>query len=298
MTGEAFLDVLACPSCHGPLTCDPPSLRCEACGERYSTEGAWPELIPPDLARELSANGGPEWSRWREAIRGLQAWRAARSGSTAHVFDDGTTTRAIKALFERAGVNGVVIDVGAKDAGKSVWMRDVLRYVGVDPFPSHGPGTLPPGALLVRGVAEALPVRDRCADAVVSIAAFDYFQDGSAALDEMARVLEPGGRLALLVSVVSPTVASARGGRTRTARALGALRAMREVGVMAGAGLVGAAVSHRDRPHTHYYGRNEVTSMVGVRFDLEDIVESAQAASTILYLHARKKRNTRLPVIR
>ncbi len=291
------LDLLACPSCHGALAREGAALVCGACGDRYAAGGEWPELIPADVARNLMADGDPAWSRWREAVRGLEAWRAARSGPTGRAFDDGTSTRAIRALFERAGVKGVVVDVGAKDAAKSTWMKDVDHYVGVDPFPSRASG-LPPHVTLVRGVAEALPLHDRSVDAVVSVSAFDYFQDGFMALDEMARVLKPSGRLALLVSVVSATVANARGARSRSARVVGAIRAMREVGVTAGAGLVGAALTERDRPHTHYYSRNQVTSMVGVRFEIEGIEESVQPASTILYVHAHKKRNTRLPVLR
>lgn len=298
MTPELPLDLIVCPACRAALSVDGDSLRCAACDVRFSTSGAFPELIPTALQERLREGGDPSWARWREAIRGLEAWRnLRRPGTGTKVFDDGTSDRSIRALFERAKVAGVVVDVGAKDGAKSRWMNGVTTYLGVDPFPVRA-NDLPAHATVVRALAEALPVKTRGVDAVVSIAAFDYFHDGFAALEEIGRVLKPDGRLALLVSVVSSTVAHARSARTRTARLTGALRAVRDVGLTAGAGLVSAALLERDRPHTHYYTRNQITSMVGVRFEIEGIEEVAQPASAILHIHARKKRSARLNVLR
>jgi SAM-dependent methyltransferase len=52
----------------------------------------------------------------------------------------------------------------------------------------------------MRADAAALPFRDRTFDAVCCFAALHLFADPFRALDEMARVLTPGGRVALLTS--------------------------------------------------------------------------------------------------
>jgi SAM-dependent methyltransferase len=52
----------------------------------------------------------------------------------------------------------------------------------------------------VRGDAERLPFRDASFDAVCCFAALHLFTDPFAALDHMARVLTPGGRVAILTS--------------------------------------------------------------------------------------------------
>jgi SAM-dependent methyltransferase len=50
---------------------------------------------------------------------------------------------------------------------------------------------------LIKGDALALPFADASFDRVMSICALEHFDDGARALDEMARVLAPGGELVM-----------------------------------------------------------------------------------------------------
>jgi len=87
------------------------------------------------------------------------------------------------------------------------------------------------GDVLVRGDALALPLADGSMDAVVSGFALRNFVDLAAAFAEVARVLRPGGRLALL-EVDRPASALLRMGHAvyfrRIVPLLGALLAERE----------------------------------------------------------------------
>lgn len=92
-----------------------------------------------------------------------------------------------------------VLDVGA---GAGAFSRIAAgrgaRVIAVEPAAAMlrlAAGT--PGVLLVRGVAEALPVRAHAADAAVAASAFHWFE-GRRALGELHRALRRGGRLALL----------------------------------------------------------------------------------------------------
>lgn len=110
---------------------------------------------------------------------------------------------ALAARLDAAGESRVtVLDVGcgtgnyltrqiAAFPGKNV------RWLGLDP----SPGMLSyarekaPSAELAEGRAESLPFEDGSVDYVVSTFAFHHFEDKPKALDELCRVLAPGGML-------------------------------------------------------------------------------------------------------
>jgi ubiquinone/menaquinone biosynthesis C-methylase UbiE len=91
--------------------------------------------------------------------------------------------------FARAvGDAGLVVGI---DASRTMLARGVaeLRSAGL------------PNLGLVRGDAGRLPFRDASFDALCCFAALHLFADPFAGLDEMRRVLGPGGRIALMTSV-------------------------------------------------------------------------------------------------
>ena len=85
------------------------------------------------------------------------------------------------AVAERVGPGGSVVGLDANP--------EMLAVARRKPAPIEW----------VEGAAEALPLPDRSFDAVVSQFGFMFFQDGTAALREMMRVLRPGGKLAVAV---------------------------------------------------------------------------------------------------
>ena len=93
-----------------------------------------------------------------------------------------------------------VVDLGA-GTGKLSRALVALghRVTAIEPLPEMLE-LLPaaaPGAAAILGNAEIIPVPDAFADVVTSAQAFHWF-DHSVALPEIARVLRPGGRLALV----------------------------------------------------------------------------------------------------
>jgi ubiquinone/menaquinone biosynthesis C-methylase UbiE len=115
--------------------------------------------------------------------------------------------------FARAvGDDGLVIGI---DASRTMLERGVAELVPAgrssEPGRRRGEETGPGGRreparpvsnlALIRGDATKLPFRDATFDAVCCFAALHLFADPFAGLDQMRRVLRPGGRIALMTSI-------------------------------------------------------------------------------------------------
>jgi ubiquinone/menaquinone biosynthesis C-methylase UbiE len=93
-----------------------------------------------------------------------------------------------RAFARAVGDSGLVVGLDASrtmlERGSAELRRSALRNL-----------------VLVRGSALELPFIDDSFDAVCCFAALHLFEDPFAGLDEMRRVLTPGGRIALMTSV-------------------------------------------------------------------------------------------------
>ncbi|HEX5028163.1 MAG TPA: class I SAM-dependent methyltransferase, partial [Gaiellaceae bacterium] len=93
-----------------------------------------------------------------------------------------------------------VVDLGA-GTGKltRILVAHGHRVVAVEPLDAMRSEleAAVPGAHALAGSAEAIPLEDASADVVTSAQAFHWF-DHDAALPEIARVLRPDGRIALV----------------------------------------------------------------------------------------------------
>lgn len=140
------------------------------------------------------------------------ATRQARAGSFARVAEEYERGRP---GYPRAAVDWllgteplVALDVGA-GTGKltGALLAAGHRVIAVEPLPQMRSvlAERHPGARVLGGVAERLPVPDGHVDAVLAGAAFHWFDHG-AALEEVARVLRPPGVLGLLGNGFDATV--------------------------------------------------------------------------------------------
>lgn len=110
------------------------------------------------------------------------AWLNIPSGGVA--LDVGSGPGSVTASLARtAGPGGLALGV---DISEPMLARAVRAEAG-------------PQVGFLRADAQRLPLRDHTIDAAVSIAVLQLIPDPAATLSEIARVLRPGGRLALMV---------------------------------------------------------------------------------------------------
>jgi len=126
--------------------------------------------------------------------------RATSFGSVAGVYERARPGYPREAAIWLAGDARRVVDLGA-GTGKLTRELVALGYdvVAVEPLREMAEQlrAAVPGAVVVEGSAEAIPLLDGSADAVLAGQAFHWF-DAPAALAEIARVLRPGGTLGLV----------------------------------------------------------------------------------------------------
>lgn len=135
----------------------------------------------------------------------LQASLLSLTGETLHE----KTARLKRSLF--SDLSGTVIEIGAgSGVNIAVLPAKVSRYIGVEPNPFlrealGGITTSPPLAIeAVNAVAEHLPFGDDFADAVISTFVLCSVQDQRATLQEVLRVLKPGGKFIFIEHIAAP----------------------------------------------------------------------------------------------
>ena len=168
----------------GPIAPDAPGRRLPSPSEKRARVRAMFERIAPryDAMNRLLTAGLDQ--RWRRA-----ALAAIGVGPRDRVIDLACGTGDLCELARRRGARVVGVDFARG-------MLAGARRRGV-------------GAALVQGDAAGLPLADGCADALACGFAFRNFVALAPVLRECARVLRPGGRLAVL-EVDRPAAAALR----------------------------------------------------------------------------------------
>jgi SAM-dependent methyltransferase len=169
------------------------------------------DLLPADL-ESTGATQDLMTTRLVPAIY-ERYWRPALARVAKGVTGPGMAEEVrIARLLLGLGPGDVVLDVAC---GPGNFSREFAKAVGDDGLVvgidasrtmlERGAADLVAAGLanlaLIRGDATQLPFGDASFDAVCCFAALHLFADPSAGLDEMRRMLAPGGRIALMTSV-------------------------------------------------------------------------------------------------
>jgi ubiquinone/menaquinone biosynthesis C-methylase UbiE len=187
--------IACCPKCRGGLQADQQhaALRCACCGARYPIEDDI--LIAQDRTTEnnqvaQSFYDGPLWPKFRFWEKVTWFCNGGERRARNHVLRHLPGTPRLNLLDVAIG-DGVYLD----------WLPRDWRIVGVDISRSQLDACRRRAAgrnvWLSQCEAENLPLCDRQFDAVLSIGAFNYFNDPEGSLREMVRVARKGAPIVI-----------------------------------------------------------------------------------------------------
>ncbi|HEX5017777.1 MAG TPA: class I SAM-dependent methyltransferase [Actinomycetes bacterium] len=95
---------------------------------------------------------------------------------------------------------GVALDIGAAGGGNTRVLRDAGWTAFAVEYSDQGAGIARArGVLAMQGDARLLPVRDRSVDLIIAFDVLEHIEEDDRAVEELYRVLKPGGRLLVAV---------------------------------------------------------------------------------------------------
>jgi ubiquinone/menaquinone biosynthesis C-methylase UbiE len=188
-------EIWRCLKCQGPLQFDPsgPALVCSGCTARLPIENDI--LIVKDQTTENN--------QVAQAFYDSPLWPKFRFWEWFTWVCNGGERRArnqvLKHLPSTPGLN--LLDVAIGDGVYLDWLPADWRIVGVDISRSQLDAcrkrATGRNVRLAQSEAEQLPLESHQFDAVLSIGAFNYFNDPEASLREMVRVAHPGAPIVI-----------------------------------------------------------------------------------------------------
>ncbi|MEN9373778.1 MAG: Ubiquinone/menaquinone biosynthesis C-methyltransferase UbiE [Pseudomonadota bacterium] len=164
---QRIVPLLACPLCRGALVLQEETLHCQQCSAEHPVKNGVPVLLP----------------------RGMRDAGSVELSDEDRVSRHPYSQRAEEIIAQYA--NGLVLDLGAGgklERRQNVIQIDIFRYPAVD----------------VASSADCLPFADNTFDAVISQAVFEHLQYPELAMQEIRRVLKPGGLVKIDTAFLQP----------------------------------------------------------------------------------------------
>lgn len=195
----AVWEALACPQCHNPLRPSASGVRCDGCSFDYGRT-AWGALdlrLPKGRRYPVSFSVGPAAAPDDDpTFLPLPAHPAPEVDFTG-IPRPRNLSLEFLSHFPRARARpALLLDLGCGQAiHRPICEHAGYEWVGVDQAAKEAP---------FLADAHSLPFRDQTFDCVLTVAVFEHIRFPFVAIEEIHRVLKPGGKLLGTVAFMEP----------------------------------------------------------------------------------------------
>ena len=195
----AIWAVLVCPLCRGPLLQTEAGARCHACSfDHGRTEwGALDLRLPRGKRYPVSFAVGPAAAPGKDLTFLPLPPHPAPEVDFTGIPRPHNLSREFLSHFPRARTQpALVLDLGCGDAiHQPICEHAGYEWVGVDHAATGAP---------ILADAHSLPFCDQAFDCVLTVAVFEHLRFPFVAIEELHRVLKPGGKLLGTVAFLEP----------------------------------------------------------------------------------------------
>ena len=195
LTPKTFLHALVCPDCRVALSPADTALHCGTCGAHFLIELGVPKLWPPSRTKEIEASVASFRGSNREA-RESPFLRALMPPNP--IYDPGAASRHERVKNSMSA--GLVVNLGAKTAR---WGEHVVNLDLV--MPGAGGEEESGSTVDLLADIQRLPFANASVDGVICTYVLEHVADARACIDEIVRVVKPGGQIYISVPFIFPT---------------------------------------------------------------------------------------------
>lgn len=195
------LPILRCTACHASLSAESDALACTGCEASYPLKDGFVDVVGGEDEREdpLMARFHEKWLR--------PAFMRLIGGNWAGEVSFADENRWVTEFMRPA--DGPIVDLGP---GAGITTKTLAEKYGVERLIAVDAsatmlvrlGRRVPGTASVRASATDMPFQDASVGALNCWNMLHYFEDKTAALHEIGRILQPGGSFTLMDLIPEP----------------------------------------------------------------------------------------------
>ena len=202
MIYKKYLSVLACPNCKNDIKEIKNFLQCITCKKKYKLQNGISQLIEGEKEKDVILSE----SKWENIYKKQSLHRDFKKDKTVLSY------KKFVSKYKKYYKDGIYLDLGCGIAWNSALLaKEGVSIIGIDiSYESLCKSIMlfkqeKVDGCFIQGDLLNLPIKDNSISFIYSVMSLEYVRDTQKALDEIYRILKPGGVMVAVFPVLSFT---------------------------------------------------------------------------------------------